>query len=162
MWFENIDIWALSEWEWQKQEVSEQAQEQAKKQSSWAFRAHQEVIKNQKHNYTFALFLSKVLSRYFSSEKIIWELFELVKNFEKNKNDIVYIFSPFVNWKSFSSLSDFLSYINEKNLTQYKNLLWYIAEFEKLWWDDFWYTLKNGKSKVSYDDIKNEFLNNIK
>jgi len=162
MWAENLDLWALQEWVWQGAEVSEEEKQKVAEQWAAARQAHWQVVASQVKNQKFALFLSKVLKRYFSNEKILELLFFLLHDLEKNETDIKNIFTPFVEWNWFQKVWDYVEYVKNNNLKQHKYLILEIIEFEKLGWDILWDSLKTWKSKVSYEDFKKQILDDIK
>ena len=160
---EELRLDDLGENEWGK-EVSEEEKKKASEDSKWAAQARKQIQKQQAHNYKFAVFLSKVLERYYMDVKIIDYLYKLLPHLEENEQFIIDIFLPFVNSNKFVSISDYVDYLKKKKVDFKdfkKDLVFQVIEFEKLGGDELWKSLKKGYSTISYEDFKKEILDEL-
>ena len=159
---EELNFWALNEWWWTWAEVSEEAKKKVAEDGKKAQQTHKQVKQMQVKNAKFALFLSQILQRYYNNEIIINLLYELLHNIEENEKIIEVIFSPFVLWEWFASISDYVDYLKLQKNKGNHNLIWEIIEFEKLGWKSLWSNLKKGRTEISYQDFKKEVLDSLK
>ena len=156
---EELDLWAISEWVWTGKEVSEKDKQKVQEDSKKAKQAAQAVKKNQSHNHDVALFLSKILKRYYNNDKIISVLFAMIKDIDAYINELYTIFFPFINWKKIENISDYIEYLKENNVDKdYINLIILIIEEERIGWEKLWKSLKSNNANVSYS----EFIKSIK
>jgi len=159
---EELDFWSLAEWVWTWKEVSEKDRQKVQEDGKKAQQAAQAVKKNQKHNHDIALFLSKVLKRYYNNDDIVSVLFAMIKNIDEYINHLYIIFSPFLNNKTIKNISDYIDYLKENNISkEYINLIILVMEEEKIWWNKFWKSLKSGNSEISYSDFIKEIKDNF-
>ncbi len=156
---EELDLWAISEWVWTGKEVSEKDKQKVQEDGKKAKQAAQAVKKNQSHNHDVALFLSKILKRYYNNDKIISVLFAMIKDIDAYINELYTIFFPFINWKKIENISDYIEYLKENNVDKdYINLIILIIEEERIGWEKLWKSLKSNNANVSYS----EFIKSIK
>ena len=159
---EELNLWALDEWWASWKEVSEEEKKKVAEDGKRAQQAHKQVKDMQIKNTEFALFLSRVLKRYYNNEIIVNLLYELLHNLEKNEEIIKIIFAPFVLESGFSKISDYVDYLKENKNTWNEELIFEVIEHEKLWWETLWHNLKNWKTEISYKDFKKQILDSLK
>lgn len=165
MWIEDISLAWLSE-SWNSKEVSEEEKKKAEEDSRWAARAKKQARDSQKKSRDIAIFLSKVLWRYYNNWAIINIIHWLLESIESEEWNLYIIFSPFLNLESydFTKTNEYVSYLKSKmkkiNNTHIELVL-LIIESEKLWWKDFWKNLKDSKNLEKYNDFLREVKNNL-
>lgn len=162
---EDLDMQSL----WENAEAWEASEEQKKKVSEdgkKAQKVRKQMIDNQVKSKEFAFLLSKILWRYYDDPFIINYIHNFLLDIEKYQKMLYYIFIPFLEWeKKFEKVNDYVEYIkkNIKSNLKMENLelIIYIIELEKIWWDTFWLNLKNKESKykIFLEEIKNQLLN---
>lgn len=159
MWVEELNLWVMDEQNNWK-EVSEKDKQKVQEDSKKAKQVKKQIKDTQIKWKEIALFLSKVLWRYYDNWFIINIIHNFLTNIEKEYNHLVIIFSPFLdNNNKFKKTNDYIRYIkdNIKSLnSNHIELIVAIVEFEKLWWKEFWNILK----KKEYD--YNEFTKELK
>ena len=156
---EQLDLWTISEWVWNGKEVSEKDKQKVQEDSKKAKQAAQAVKKNQSHNHDIALFLSKILKRYYNNDKIISILFAMIKDIDTYIDKLYKIFFPFITWKKIENISDYIEYLKENAIEKdYIDLIILVVEEEKIWWEKLWKSLKSNNANVSYS----EFIQSIK
>ena len=164
---EDFNLWEISEnWNSNQEKVSEEDKKQVAEDGKRAKAAHQKVKKQQKKNNDLAVFLSKVLWRYYDNSQIINHIHWMLNKINKTEKLLYKIFSPFVLDQDVpGKISSYVALIksNSKKLEDEEvELIWNIIEAEKLGWELFWKNLRSGKSEISYKDFKKQILEELK
>ncbi len=163
MWAEDLNLSSLDEQnEWK--EFSEEDKEQVKEDGKKAKQARKKIQNSQIKWKEIAIFLSKILWRYYDNWIIINIIHSFLINIEKEQKNLIFIFDPFIEENhNFHKINDYIIYIKE-NIKKLKkdhiNLIINIIEFEKLWWELFWETLK--KDEVNYTNFIKELEKELK
>jgi len=164
---EDFNLWEISEnWNSNKEKISEEDKKQVAEDGKRAKAAHQQVRKQQKKNNDLAVFLSKVLWRYYNNSHIINHIHWMLNDINKTEKLLYNIFSPFVLDQDVpEKISSYVALIksNSKKLGDEEvGLIWNIIEAEKLGWEIFWKNLKSGRSEISYRDFKRQIIEELK
>ncbi len=164
---EDFNLWEISEnWNSNQEKVSEEDKKQVAEDWKKAKAVHQQVKKQQKKNNDLAVFLSKILWRYYNNPKIINHIHWMLNNIKKTEKLLYNIFSPFVLDQDVpDKISSYVALIksNFKKIEDEEvELIWDIIEAEKLGWEVFWKNLKSDKSEISYEDFKKQILQELK
>lgn len=167
MWAEEFNLWEISEnWNSNQEKVSEEDKKRVAEDWKKAKAAHQQVKKQQKKNNDLAIFLAKVLWRYYNNSAIINHIHWMLNNIKKTEKLLYNIFSPFVLDQDVpEKISSYVASIksNSKKIeAEEVELIWNIIEAEKLGWDVFWKNLKSWKTEVSYKDFKKQIIKELK
>lgn len=161
---EDINLWDVAE-QWWTKEVSEKEQKKVKEDWKKAKQAHKKIKAQQQEWKKLALFLSKVLGKYYNNSNIINCIHSMLENISIEEKNLYIIFSPFIEHNIvFNKVSEYIKYLKSKlgKVSEEKwKLIFFILEEEKLWWDIFWDNLKSWKSKITYKQFKNEILDEL-
>jgi len=164
---EDFNLWEISEnWNPNQEKVSEEDKKQVAEDAKKAKVAHKQIKKQQKKNNDLAVFLSKVLWRYYNDSQIINYIHWMLNDINKTEKLLYNIFSPFVLDQDIpDKISSYVALIksNSKKLEDEDvELIWNIIEVEKLGWKVFWKNLKSERSEISYKDFKKQILEELK
>ena len=159
MWAEEINLSSLDEKnEWQ--EASEKDKQKVAEDSKKVKQVRKKIKDYQIKWNEIALFLAKILWRYYDNWFIINIVHSFLENLEKEYDNLVIIFLPFLEQENkFAKIHDYIVYIkdNIKKLNEnHIELIVAIIEFEKLWWEMFWITLKKEDSDINYEKFIKE------
>jgi len=166
MWAEELNLWTLDEKGNSWKEVSEKESKKVAEDSKKAKQVRKKIKDSQMKWNEIALFLAKVIWRYYNNWIIIKIMHSFLKNLEKEYKKLVIIFSPFLEQKhNFFKINDYLVYIkdNIKELDEnHIDLIIEIIEFEKLWWELFWESLRKKNSDINYKQFIEEIKETLK
>lgn len=167
MWAEELNLWALDEQNnWQ--EVSEKDKQKVSEDSKKAKQVRKKIKDSQVKWKEIALFLSKILWRYYDNWVIVNIIYTFLKYIEDEYENLLKIFTPFLTSDdsfSYTKINKYIEYI-KKNMDiltdEHINLIVSLIECEKLWWDSFWSTLKKKDSDINYENFIKELKLELK
>ena len=164
---EDFNLWEIAEnWNSNQEKVSEEDKKRVAEDWKKATSAHKKVKNQQKKDAGLALFLSKILWRYYNNPEIINHIHWMLNNIKKTEKLLYNIFSPFVQDQDVpDKISSYVALIksNSKKIeAEETELIWNIIEAEKLGGEVFWKNLKSNKSEISYKDFKKQILQELK
>lgn len=161
---EELNLWWLDE-SWESKEVSEKEQQKASEDSKWAGQARKQIQDSKQKTMKIALFLSKILGKYYNNAEIINIMHNFLEDIETQEHNLYFIFAPFL-WlgeDKFEKINDYVVYL-QKNIEKIEkthiNLVLLLIEIEKLGWEEFWKNLKNTKNYTSFlQEIEKNLFN---
>jgi len=164
MWAEELNLVSLDDQN-SSQEVSEKDKQNVSEDSKKAQKVQKQIKKSQIKWKEMALFLAKILWRYYDNWSIINIVHSFLENIDKEYNNLVIIFSPFLEDKrEINKINDYINYVknNIKKIDDnHIDLIVSLIEVEKLSWEQLkgeqlWNSLKKDNSGISYEKFINE------
>lgn len=165
MWVEELSLWTLDEKsEWK--ESSEEEKQKIKEDSKKSTQVRKKIKDSQIKWKEIANFLARILWRYYNNWNIINIIHNFLKHIQQEQKNLIVIFSPFLDKDNkFTKINDYILYIKEniKKINEnHIELIISIIEFEKLWWEMFWKTLKKEDSDIGYEKFIRELKKELK
>jgi len=159
MWSEELNLASLDDQN-SSQEVSEKDKQKVTEDAKKTKQVRKKIKDSQLKWKEIASFLAKILWKYYNNWFIINIVHSFLENIYKEYKSLVIIFSPFLEQTTkFTKIHDYISYVKDNIKTLNENhieLIVSIIEFEKLWWEIFWTTLKKEDSDINYEKFIKE------
>jgi len=164
MWAEELNLASLDE-QSSSQEVSEKDKQKVTENSKKAKQIRKKIKDSQLRWKEIALFLAKILWRYYDNWFIINTVHSFLENIDKEYNNLVIIFTPFLEDKrQIEKINDYINYTknNIKKIDDnHIDLIVSLIESEKLSWEQLkgeqlWGSLKKDDFGISYEKFINE------